>query len=185
MTNENERTSALPEISHIDAIRLYESWVATLNHYSGLVMTIRITAITSGIIILAAAGTLLLKEGKLDACRLVCWFGMAFSAVLCFMLYNYYEHYKDWLKLVSDVEAEIALPRKLQTWTLYKDMREKGRSRYRVWIVRYGSITLIIIASCVIYLSTFFVGVKKSNEKKVGPDIRTSEVNTMNCEVVR
>ncbi len=167
-----------------DAARLYPSWVQTLNHYSDLVLKIRITAITSGIIILAAAGTLLLREGNLTACRLVCVFGALFSVVLLFMLRNYYKHYSDWLDIVIEVENRMELPVEMRTWTIYKKKR-RGRYRCCVWIVRYGCTTLIIIAACVILLMTYFSSCEKRKKQKEGSNIRTSQVSTMNREVVR
>lgn len=154
MKNKNNGDAPLEE-PHEDWIQLYESWVATLNHYSGLVLTIRITAITSGIIILAAAGTILLKEAKLFECRLVCIFGVLFSAVLWLMVRNYYKHYDEWLDFVVDAESEMNLPNEMHTWTLYKDKREKRDDRC-VWIVHNGCTTLIILASIAIFLLTFF-----------------------------
>ena len=158
MKNENNSGST-PEGSYREGIRLYHSWVQTLNHYSDLVIKIRITAITSGIIILAAAGTLLLKEKNPTACQLVCGFGVLFSVVMWFMLRNYYDHYRDWLKLVIDVEIEMKLPEKMCMWTRYRKIRRK-RPRWRVWINRNGCSMLIIAAALAILLAPFFVDFK-------------------------
>jgi len=155
MKNENNG-GATPEGSYKEVIRFYQSWVQTLNHYSDLVLKIRITAITSGIIILAAAGTLLLKEKNPRACQFVCGFGVFFSVVLWFMLINYYDHYRDWLKLVIDVEREMKLPEKMCMWINYREIRRK-RPRWRVWIVRHGCSMLITAAALAVFLLTFFV----------------------------
>lgn len=157
MKNENNG-GATPQRSYKEVIRFYQSWVQTLNHYSDLVLKIRITAITSGIIILAAAGTLLLKEKNPTACQLVCGFGVVFSVVLWLMLTNYYDHYRDWLKLVIDVETEMKLPPKMRMWTRYSEIRWK-RSRWRVWIVRNGCSMLIIAGALAVLLLTFLVDV--------------------------
>lgn len=174
MKNENN-SGATPEGSYREGIRFYQSWVQTLNHYSDLVMKIRITAITSGIIILAAAGTLLLKEDNPMACRLVCGFGVFFSVVMWFMLINYYDHYRDWLKLVIVVEIELKLPEKMCMWTRYREIRRK-RPRWRVWINHNGCSMLIIAAALAILLATFFVDFKERNEHNVGTDIRAGQV---------
>lgn len=183
MKNENNG-GARPEGSYKEVIGFYQSWVQTLNHYSDLVLKIRITAITSGIIILAAAGTLLLKEENPTACRLVCGFGVVFSVVLWFMLKNYYDHYRDWLNLVFDVEREMKLPDKMCMWTRYREIR-RNRPGWRVWIVRNGCSMLIIAAALAILLATFFVDVKKRDEHDGGTDIHAGQVNPMKCEVVR
>ena len=162
-----------------DAIRLYPSWVKTLNHYSDLVLRIRITAITSGIIILAAAGTLLLKERNLLACQLVCIFGVFFSIVLWTMLHNYYEHYSNWLDLVIDVEKEMELPDTMCTWTLYKIIRER-RGRCYKWIVRYGCIALITLAAIAILVLSLTVDF---GEEKNDTDVRASQESSMKHKV--
>ncbi len=166
------------------AIKLYPSWVKTLNHYSDLVLKIRITAITSGIIILAAAGTLLLREGNLTACRLVCVFGVLFSLVLLFMLKNYYKHYSDWLDLVTDMEEKMGLPDEMRAWTLYKKLRE-DRSEYKVKIVRYGCTMLIILAACFILLTTSFSNCGKRGKQEEESNRQANQVCPMNHEVVR
>lgn len=161
------------------AIRLYSSWVETLNHYSDLVLKIRITAITSGIVILAAAGTLLIKEQDSIACKLVCGFGVAFSIVLWIMLRNYYEHYSNWLDLVIDVEKEMELPDTMCTWTLYKIIRER-RCRCYKWIVRYGCIALITLAAFAILVLSLTVDFE---EEKNGADVGAGQVSSMKHKV--
>lgn len=183
MKNENNG-GATPEGSYKEGIRFYQSWVQTLNHYSDLVLKIRITAITSGIIILAAAGTLLLKEKNPMAGRLVCGFGVVFSVVLWFMLKNYYDHYRDWLKLVIDVEREMKLPEKMRMWTCYREIR-RNRPPWQVWIVRNGCSMLIVAAAIAILLATFFVDFKERNKHNGDTDIRAGQVNPIKFEVVR
>lgn len=135
----------------VSSIKIYLSCVDTLNHYSTLVYTVRITALTSGIAILAVAGGLAIRNEKFPECCYVCIFGLIFSFVLFLMTHNIYQHYTAWLELAADQEDRLRLPQFERLWTRYKEHREERGHLYQ-FVVHYGCIIMIMIASFLVLL---------------------------------
>ena len=136
-----------------ERINRYLSCIQTLNHYSGLVLTVRITAMTSGMLILAAAGSLLVKEHPDSAaCCFVCIFGIIFSLILWLITMNYYKHYETWLELAIKHEEILELPDKERMWTIYRQKDRADRCPCYTNTVHYGCSIVIIVASIIVII---------------------------------
>ncbi len=139
----------------LEIIETYKEACATARYYSSAALSIRVSAIAQGIVLMSAVGFLLREDNMLYA-QYAALFGILFTIVLLFLHENYQRKCSLFIVEASHIEQKFELPSFPMT-KLHEDHLKHVKSFFGELFITKGLFLLLAIGFLVLLLKSLGV----------------------------